>query len=117
MNNIYETVNGNEQYYEYSTHSPVEVDGDSDDLLSFVLEREQLAKLTSGDTGVEHFNGGKMHKKNNLLHTVMMAIVVAVVILFIYMAFSSCDHSLNNRSSLRVLSPELGHDYRAIFSH
>lgn len=119
MSNIYESVNGNEQHYEYSAGAPVEVDGDCEDLFSFVLEREQMAGLTNGNQKMEHFNGSKIlsNKKNSLLHLVMLAIVISAVIVFIYMAFSSCNHSNNVRPSYQLLSPEMGHDFRAVFVH
>ena len=121
MSNIYESVNGNTQYYELSANAPVEVDGDCEDLLAFVLEREQLADLTSGEQEVEHFNGNKMGSNKRYsdsgVYTVMMCIVVALIMMFIYLSFSNCDTSstYNTRPTFRLMSPEMGHNFRATF--
>jgi hypothetical protein len=123
MSNIYEAVNGNTQYYELSANAPVEVDGDCEDLLAFVLEREDLAGLTSGGQDVEHFNGGKQssRKTYSIAHMFMLFVVVALIIMFLYVTFSNCDgtstNMYNNRPSFRLLSPEMGHDFRATFVH
>jgi len=123
MSNIYEAVNGNTQYYELSANAPVEVDGDCEDLLAFVLEREDLAGLTSGGQEVEHFNGGKpsSRKTYSLAHMFMLLVVVALIIMFLYVTFSNCDgsssYAYNNRPSFQLLSPDIGHDFRATFVH
>jgi hypothetical protein len=124
MSNIYETVNGNTQYYELSANAPIEVDGDCEDLFAFVLEREDLAGLTSGGHDIEHFNGNNKMRSNKIysdsgVYTAIMCIVVALIIMFIYLSFSNCDTSstYNTRPTFRLMSPEMGHNFRATFVH
>jgi len=111
--------------YTYKNNNATAVDADSDDLFSFVLEREQLSARTSEPSAKPHcepFNG--INKKSSCSFRKML-IIIALIIIIIGICYhlsrysSSCrpKNGIDSKEiAMIMMSPDIGHDFRAVFA-